>query len=83
MSSSTITRGSASTSFLSDELVLGPWRGPQATEHVRVPIGQGICGTAAASGSTEIVNDVTADTRYPACFPSTSQRSSFPSTAVA
>jgi L-methionine (R)-S-oxide reductase len=54
-----------------DELVLGPWKGPQATEHVRIPIGQGICGAAAASGRTEVVDDVGADARYLACFPST------------
>lgn len=54
-----------------DELVLGPWRGPQATEHVRIPVGQGVCGAAAASGVTEIVDDVNADPRYLACFPST------------
>src|SRR4029077_542819 len=41
-----------------DDLVLGPWRGPQATEHVRIPVGQGVCGAAAASGETEIVDDV-------------------------
>jgi L-methionine (R)-S-oxide reductase len=54
-----------------DDLVLGPWKGPEATEHVRIPIGQGICGAAAASGRTEIVDDVAADERYLACFPST------------
>ena len=54
-----------------DDLVLGPWAGPQATEHVRIPIGQGVCGAAAASGVTEIVDDVNADPRYLACFPST------------
>lgn len=54
-----------------DDLVLGPWRGPHATEHVRIPVGQGICGAAAASGETEIVDDVNADPRYLACFPST------------
>jgi L-methionine (R)-S-oxide reductase len=54
-----------------DDLVLGPWRGPEATEHVRIPVGQGICGAAAASGRTEIVDDVNADSRYLACFPST------------
>jgi GAF domain-containing protein len=54
-----------------DDLVLGPWRGPQATEHVRIPVGEGICGAAAASGQTEIVDDVNADPRYLACFPST------------
>lgn len=55
----------------SDGLVLGPWKGPAATEHTRIPIGQGICGAAAASGSTEIVQDVNADPRYLACFAST------------
>jgi L-methionine (R)-S-oxide reductase len=54
-----------------DELVLGPWRGPAATEHVRIPVGHGICGAAAASGETEIVADVNADDRYLSCFLST------------
>jgi L-methionine (R)-S-oxide reductase len=54
-----------------DELVLGPWQGPKATEHVRIPVGQGICGAAAATGDTEVVDDVNADPRYLACFPST------------
>jgi GAF domain-containing protein len=35
-----------------DDLVLGPWKGPEATEHVRIPVGQGICG-ALATGRTE------------------------------
>ncbi len=42
-----------------------------ATDHVRIPIGEGVCGAAAASGVTEIVADVSADSRYLACFPST------------
>jgi GAF domain-containing protein len=54
-----------------EDLVLGPWKGPEATEHVRIPVGEGICGAAAASGLTEIVDDVDADARYLACFPST------------
>jgi L-methionine (R)-S-oxide reductase len=54
-----------------DNLVLGPWQGPEATEHTRIPVGQGVCGAAAASGITEIVDDVNADSRYLACFPST------------
>jgi len=54
-----------------DDLVLGPWKGPQATGHVRIPVGQGVCGAAAASGQTEVVDDVNADPRYLACFPST------------
>src|ERR1044071_8931364 len=54
-----------------DDLVLGPWRGPEATEHVRIPVGQGVFGAAAARGETEIVDDVNADPRYLACFAST------------
>ncbi|MDP9250581.1 MAG: GAF domain-containing protein, partial [Chloroflexota bacterium] len=53
------------------DLVLGPWIGPEATEHTRIPIGTGICGAAAQSGQTEIVNDVDADPRYLACFSTT------------
>ena len=53
------------------DLVLGPWVGPEATEHTRIPIGTGICGAAAASGRTEIVADVESDPRYLACFAST------------
>ena len=53
------------------DLVLGPWTGPEATEHTRIPIGTGVCGAAAASGRTEIVPDVDADPRYLACFAST------------
>ena len=54
-----------------DDLVLGPWKGPEATRARAHPVGQGICGAAAASGETEIVDDVNADPRYLACFPST------------
>jgi L-methionine (R)-S-oxide reductase len=53
------------------DLVLGPWSGPEPTEHIRIPMGTGICGAAAASGRTEIVADVNADPRYLACFAST------------
>ncbi len=53
------------------DLELGPWTGPQATEHTRIPIGTGVCGAAAASGRTEIVPDVNADPRYLSCFAST------------
>jgi GAF domain-containing protein len=53
------------------DLVLGPWAGPAATEHTRIPLGVGLCGAAAASGRPEVVADVTADPRYLACFPST------------
>jgi L-methionine (R)-S-oxide reductase len=53
------------------DLILGPWKGPAATEHTRIPIGKGVCGAAAASGKTEIVADVSKDSRYLACFAST------------
>jgi GAF domain-containing protein len=53
------------------DLILGPWAGPEATEHTRIPIGTGVCGAAAASGRTEIVPDVSTDPRYLACFTST------------
>jgi len=52
-------------------LVLGPWRGKQATEHMKIPMGRGICGSAAQTGKTEIVSDVSNDERYLACFIST------------
>ncbi|MCI0501788.1 MAG: GAF domain-containing protein, partial [Epsilonproteobacteria bacterium] len=42
-----------------------------ATEHTRIPIGKGVCGSAAATGKTEIVDDVHSDKRYLACFVST------------
>ncbi|MDQ2934829.1 MAG: GAF domain-containing protein [Chloroflexota bacterium] len=54
-----------------NDLVLGPWVGPEATEHTRIPIGTGICGAAAASGQTQIVDDVDADPRYLSCFATT------------
>jgi len=54
-----------------NELVLGPWNGKQATEHTRIPLGLGICGAAAKTGKTELVDDVLKDTRYLSCFLST------------
>ncbi len=53
------------------ELVLTAWNGPEATQHVRIPVGQGICGLAARTGKTVVVGDVNADPRYLACFPQT------------
>lgn len=38
------------------ELVLGPFVGKPAC--VRIPLGRGVCGTAAALGATQIVPDV-------------------------
>ncbi len=47
-------------------LVLGHYRGAM-TPHSRISLNQGICGAAASSGKTVVVDDVTKDTRYLAC----------------
>jgi L-methionine (R)-S-oxide reductase len=47
-------------------LVLGPYIGTPTT-HTRIPMNQGICGAAASSGNTLIVDDVATDPRYLAC----------------
>lgn len=58
--------------FVEEEyLILGSWKGKQATEHTKIPIGRGVCGSAAQSGKTEVVDDVSKDHRYLACFVST------------
>jgi GAF domain-containing protein len=49
-----------------DELVLGPYVG-KPTPHTRIPLNQGICGAAASSGQTLVVDDVNSDPRYLAC----------------
>jgi L-methionine (R)-S-oxide reductase len=49
-----------------ETLVLGPYRGAP-TEHVRIPVSQGICGAAVAQNDTVIVDDVSSDPRYLAC----------------
>ena len=49
-----------------DTLVLGPFVG-DPTPHIRIPVTQGICGAAVASGETVIVDDVNADPRYLSC----------------
>ncbi len=47
------------------------YAGDAETEHVTIPIAQGICGSAAKSGETILVPDVSKDPRYLMCFPST------------
>jgi L-methionine (R)-S-oxide reductase len=47
-------------------LVLGPFHGAP-TNHVRIPVSEGICGAAVAQGETVIVDDVSADPRYLSC----------------
>jgi GAF domain-containing protein len=47
-------------------LVLGAFEGAM-TPHTRIPLNQGICGAAASSGQTVVVDDVGKDPRYLAC----------------
>jgi L-methionine (R)-S-oxide reductase len=47
-------------------LVLGPYIGA-ATEHTRIAIGQGVCGTAVAEGKNQVVADVRERSNYLAC----------------
>ena len=49
-----------------DVLALGPFIGAM-TPHTRIPLNQGICGAAASSGRTVVVDDVKSDPRYLAC----------------
>ena len=48
-----------------DELVLGPFQGKSAC--IRIPFGRGVCGAAAASGETQLVEDVHAFPGHIAC----------------
>ncbi|WP_041390323.1 GAF domain-containing protein [Sphingobium chlorophenolicum] len=48
-----------------DELVLGPFQGKTAC--IRIPLGKGVCGAAAASGETQLVEDVHAFPGHIAC----------------
>jgi L-methionine (R)-S-oxide reductase len=50
----------------SSVLVLGPFFGAM-TPHTRIPLNQGICGAAASTGKTVVVDDVNSDSRYLAC----------------
>ncbi len=52
-------------------LVLGPWASPQATEHSEIDIGTGICGLAARTKETVVVDKVDDHEEYLACFPET------------
>jgi GAF domain-containing protein len=47
-------------------LVLGHFQGAM-TPHTRISLHQGICGAAASSGKTVVVDDVSKDSRYLAC----------------
>jgi len=47
------------------ELVLGPFQGKAAC--IRIPVGRGVCGTAAATATTQLVEDVNAFPGHIAC----------------
>lgn len=47
------------------ELVLGPFQGKAAC--IRIPLGRGVCGTAAAERTTQLVDDVHAFPGHIAC----------------
>jgi L-methionine (R)-S-oxide reductase len=49
-----------------DELVLEAFAG-RDTEHTRIPVGTGVCGTAVATGRDQNVPDVRAVENYLAC----------------
>jgi GAF domain-containing protein len=49
-----------------DELHVGPYTGP-VTDHVRIPVGRGVCGTAVAEDKNQVVDDVSALGNYLAC----------------
>jgi GAF domain-containing protein len=49
-----------------DTLVLDAYTG-EATEHTRIPVGRGVCGTALAENQNQLVDDVTALDNYLAC----------------
>src|SRR4029079_15905372 len=60
-----------------DLLVLGPYVGAP-TPHTRIPLDQGICGAAASSGTTIVVDDVASDPRYLSCSIETKSESVVP-----
>ncbi|MES2158770.1 MAG: GAF domain-containing protein [Pseudomonadota bacterium] len=51
--------------LVGDELVLGPFQGKPAC--IRIPMGRGVCGAAAASRETQLVEDVHAFPGHIAC----------------
>jgi len=52
--------------LVGDTLVLGPYRG-KPTEHERIPLGEGVCGSVALKAQTEVVSDVRARPGHIAC----------------
>jgi GAF domain-containing protein len=51
--------------MVADELVLGPFQGKPAC--IRIALGKGVCGTAAATAQTQLVKDVHSFPGHIAC----------------
>ncbi|MBA4308124.1 MAG: hypothetical protein C0429_15440 [Sphingopyxis sp.] len=51
--------------MIEGELVLGPFQGKAAC--IRIAVGEGVCGAAAATGATQLVEDVHAFPGHIAC----------------
>jgi len=49
-----------------DTLILGPYVGP-ATDHVRIPVGRGVCGTAVAENRNQVIANVQELDNYLSC----------------
>ncbi len=49
-----------------NELVLGPYAG-KPTQHIRIPVGKGICGQVAEKKKTIVVQDVSRENNYISC----------------
>jgi len=54
---------------INDELVLGPFQGKVAC--IRIPLGKGVCGTSAATGNTQRIDNVHNFDGHIACDAST------------
>ena len=52
----------------SETLELGPYFGAP-TEHTRIPVGTGVCGTAVAERTNQVIRDVREIDNYLACSP--------------
>lgn len=52
---------------INDELVLGPFQGQTAC--IRIAVGKGVCGTAAATGKSQRIADINAFEGHIACDP--------------
>jgi L-methionine (R)-S-oxide reductase len=53
--------------LLKDNMLhVGPYTGP-VTDHVRIPIGKGVCGTAVLENKNQLVDDVSSLDNYLAC----------------